>query len=821
VSKESSIKATRRFTDREEPLQALDRALLAAIEKPWCAQVLVFYGIGGIGKSTLLRHFNARVETQAERIRSSLVCLDSHEISTPLDVLLILRSTLQVPSVVFDAAVLRYWSLHGYSVSEIRNRLRQRHGFAWDLLDEFAEVAGLPLPHRLLEEALARFLPRLSLPAELDRAIKEIRQLGVEQLQAQLPSYLGLDIRQFFREGRPSVPVVLTDAYEVLAAKCGSKLHLCFFELIKKASVGLWVFGSREHLEWPESREDRMPFEARQHMLGRLSEKDCDLFLRQVPIPDANLRQEIVESAQGLPLFLDLCVDIYRQRMGSGLPPEPGEFRLAEDAVVSSFLSHLTPSARETLRLLAVPRFFDQRLFECVARDFGTGLPLTLFGGFVENSAIISVGEGLFQVHSVIRSHLRALVGRGLVQRVGSYLLEALARDPLKDAEPEYRILLFGDALSSLGLEHSDTIPHSAILDVALQLLNSGYWNEVFELMEKYASFPSRTASRERASFLVVKAMTLRRTGRLMDALENLLHASEAPDELGPHYDLCRFHVANLFRLIGDYRLAEIRYAQLIDGFTRSEPPVNLKARIERQFADMKMLRGEFSDSQRLLSGITRRRGLGVLERAETLRILGHVHRFNMFCESAQSDYVKAMGDAEDIGALGLVAKLHTNLAELAALRGDSEASKSCRRAIEENGRIGSLIEIGKARAALSIALLLEGDPKGALGEAREAQSLQREAGYLSGILFGLLAESLAIYVTGHDRLEESGLTTKLERLVSRLGVYKFLLLPVFLMSGEGERLGRLSRDIGWLDFLSTKREWERLLASLSSASNQ
>lgn len=87
---------------------------------------------------------------------------------------------------------------------------------------------------------------------------------------------------------------------------------------------------------------------------------------------------------------------------------------------------------------------------------------------------------------------------------------------------------------------------------------------------------------------------------------------------------------------------------------------------------------------------------------------------------------------------------------------------------------MGNLLEIGKGHAALSIAMLLQGEVDAALENAFRSQEVQEESGYLAGRAFATGALSLCYYASrDRDRMLEG--LRELDELTSQLGVYHFL----------------------------------------------
>ena len=164
----------------------------------------------------------------------------------------------------------------------------------------------------------------------------------------------------------------------------------------------------------------------------------------------------IVEGSHGVPYFLDLAVDTWLEiPERRNRPPVADDFARTPREILDRFLSHLThsevesPEARwripvvgffgrltvrkghltqsevETLKLLAVPRFWDTELFERLARGFQTGYPLTAYDHLRRFSFIDeTTAPGTWTMHHLMRQSLQEHTARELVKRVHRFLFE-------------------------------------------------------------------------------------------------------------------------------------------------------------------------------------------------------------------------------------------------------------------------------------------------------------------------------------------------------------------------------------------------------------
>ncbi|GAB6180158.1 hypothetical protein JCM14036_14770 [Desulfotomaculum defluvii] len=201
---------------------------------------------------------------------------------------------------------------------------------------------------------------------------------------------------------------------------------------------------------------------------------------------------------------------------------------------------------------------------------------------------------------------------------------------------------------------------------------------------------------------------------------------------------------------------------------------------------------------------------------AETLRIIGHIYRFNMMFDTALTYYYQSLEWATELDSLGLVAKIYVNLTETYCWILPMKALEYGEKALRLNESLDSPIEIGKAYSAMAIAEILSarsGRHPTAKNYANRAFSIQEGTGYRSGVLFSLMSQVWGEMVQGNEsRVRE--LKEQVIDLLEEINVYRYLPLVIYMFLGEQEAIQTIERDHEWLSFRDMKKQAERFLAS-------
>lgn len=422
-SNQQDLRAEEVFADRMDEWGAVARSLVghaATLGEPGFGvedferprrNVLVFYGVGGIGKSTFSRRLEAHlsaegqdtpqwtpVPAEAGRLLPVRVDLSRQSGLGFEDIVLALRLTagrLGRPMPAFDLALRRYWDVN--HPGEPLEAYLRRHGF----LRRFATAVSLP---EQVQSVLGDVAQAVALPGTLGAlvgqtlrsvvgSLREHRQnvralAGCARLadlleadpDADALSYyshlLAWDLAQLPAEQSGTL-VVLLDTFEDVGDRTHRELERLLQRVAWLMPNALFVVTGRNRLQWDDERLDGQldwtgpaawpqlapgtTAEPRQHRVGYLSAEDCERYLSRrltrdgQPLMAAGTRHEIVRRSHGLPLYLDLAVmrylDLYQR---TGHQPGVGEFRYDFPALVARTFRDLSTAERQVLRTVSL-----------------------------------------------------------------------------------------------------------------------------------------------------------------------------------------------------------------------------------------------------------------------------------------------------------------------------------------------------------------------------------------------------------------------------------------------------------------------------------
>ncbi|MBJ7002727.1 ATP/GTP-binding protein [Streptomyces sp. CRPSP2-6A1] len=478
-SNDRSIAASEAFTNRQAQWQAVTACLaehvrhvartdfdVEDLEAPR-HNILVFHGVGGIGKSTLSRKIEASLahsehrpaqwespsypEERALPVRIDLARAAGMDFERVILAIRLAVAVLGRPMAAFDLALRRYWQ-HNHPGESIEDYLR-RGG----LLSRFSAAAALP---QQMQSALSDIAQALLLPGTvgsalghgagvLVKALRERRQsvralAGCSRLADLLeaepdlealsfyPHLLAWDLAQLPAD-KSALPVILLDTFE----DTGDRTHRDFERLLQRIvwlmPNAFFVMTGRNRLQWAEtSLEGQLdwvgpsawpglaPGDAaytrphasnRQILIGDFSPEDCEDYLTRrlsrdgQPLITEPVRRTIAERSHGLPLYLDLSVMRYLELRRGGRQPQVTDFDHDFPALIARTLSDLTAEERHVLRSVSLLSAFSVRLATQVAgMDHDAPALRLIERPFIRES---SSGVWPFHIHDLIRSAIR------------------------------------------------------------------------------------------------------------------------------------------------------------------------------------------------------------------------------------------------------------------------------------------------------------------------------------------------------------------------------------------------------------------------------
>lgn len=708
------------------------------------SNVVAFHGMGGMGKTTLSEELQKRfqrgdfsavgcVPVTAQMDFSKL------ELSSLEAVILHLRSTLGAATDTFrsfDLALHVYWERKhpGLPLRDFLDRSStvgqwsRRLGVADQVdavLDELLGAAGVVGTARRLTGVIASTVQRVLTERRLLRECPFFEPLinepDPDQMLRFMPVLLAWDLATL-QESRDVEVAVFIDTWEEVEQTRPERggLEDVIARVVYLMPNVLFVITGRNRLTWgAEHRKatmlyagperwpglaDRAGSAPNQHLLGALSPKDCDQYLRARLVRDgksaipAAVRARIVAGSEGLPYYLDLSCDYFDELVARGDDPHVRLFGEPFPQLVVRLLRDLEGEERNLLRASALCSRFDAELL----RQVVPGVTKTLLDRFLGrnfiHSAVSSGTAGALSwgLHTSLRESIRECdVGLNDSWAQEDWLEAASRAVPRFESLLQWRptpgnydttelVLGFRGAIE-LALDTGGVAEGLAQAAWALRGLGL---DSVLELAP--LTLPSQQSATVRfvESCRLIAHRRVRSTDATYGALRMLAdHHSDS--SLG---DPALLEAACTAMVLGDFAAAQRDLNSLVQG----EGPLAPTARLD--LAGLSWRRGEYASALAVISN----RPEDELSQLPYVDLQGLIYLYNGDLSQASREFLAELQRATDSQAGLWQARAARHLA-LARLDSPADCLQSAQQALRLNERQADGIGVGQCYLALAL----------------------------------------------------------------------------------------------------------------------
>ena len=805
----SSINATKEFTDRDEPRNIFFKAFNEYKNNEKKLNVLMFYGIGGIGKTSLLNDFKKSIAEECKNSYINIINinLDIAAFDTSASYLLNISDQLKINHKVFDYAIYRYFKLIKRPILDSRNYKFDESSILFDLADSISQILGIFLPVKLFYKLYLLGGKKLQKMFGKEKIlIEEIDSLPEKELERKLSYYLGNAINNAAANNNMRF-IFFMDSLNKLTDRNFSGDEW-LKELIGSAENGLYVIAGREYLKWGELDREWSNY-LDQHILGELSETDADYYLSKVGINDALIKKEIIKTSHGLPLYLDLCVGIYISFKQEGRNIIPEDFKLAENDVVKNFLSNLDIIEGEALKIMAALEQFDKDFFLVLTKELNINIPYTQFNEFCNASFAIEIDEKnkIFKIHDIIRNFICKELDKDTAYKIFSIIVEYCSKnyDQYKNDKNRINwifqqsfIIIKKFNISEIKQEHI-----IAIVDTGHKLIFEGYWHDVKIGINR---IEGQIGINNYLSFLYATSLFMGDDIKSSIKLfENLLDK-----DIGKWRYHNLFYLAFCHQLLGHYNKSFDIYKEISNISATNENENKIKKAATERMSIVEVLKGNFQDAITLYNKLNFQES-NKFEKMKYYIFRGDICLYNFNFSDAVKYFSYALRLCNKINSLYKKENvILNNLAEALCFTDRKSALKIAEKAIKISKQLNEVIQINRGLIIKATALTIN-DSDLSIELSKEALESNKNIGYKSGIL--LASEALCLgYIAKKQKESAFKILQNMNNLINDEigGIFKFKpILISYILSPE--KIDDFLKTAQWIDFNSTKLQIQEI----------
>lgn len=424
------------FTDRTEPQKAFWDKYEKMTAEQGMIDIIHYYGVGGIGKTTLLKKL---VDDLLEKGNKNVI-MYSFESNQKKDEFILALSRqvsmrLNIDFPVFGYAYIKYMRAVGMSDEEIErklktdnsgihnsNRLAETLKIALAFGSDFIPILGNTVG-KIGENLIDLFVERLknkeaNSNAELSSYLERIDSLTPDVILDELHTYFSRDCYEALMNTNEPF-VIMLDGYEFMndSLKYGdlsfkNDLWICGTDhnpgIIQSLPNVLWVVSGREKIKW----DSILPPED-SHLLGNLSLEDAsEYFLKANDKNNNKMSEDLITGlyrlTNGTPVFMDLCFQIYEN--GSNLCID--DFGKDTREIAKRYLDNLSLDQQTTLRFLCgLTSTWNDEMINYVS----THVPQKRYDILISSSleiikehSFVEKYDNTYKLHETLRNAVRA-----------------------------------------------------------------------------------------------------------------------------------------------------------------------------------------------------------------------------------------------------------------------------------------------------------------------------------------------------------------------------------------------------------------------------
>ncbi len=377
--------------------------------------ILVYYGIGGIGKSRLLTEnivFFKEHYPKTVCFSVDFNDVNKRSVGEALAEFIDGCSNQDISFVAYNLAYAIYFSKKhsGEEYGRNKNTVGNRFSGLLDIIgvwDNGSVKVAVDLITKVID-----FAKKNALDEVIQEDLKNLKDFSLTEIEQRLPSYFQYDLSRYLTKN-PDAHVLFTiDTFEALNVQQTEEIHrrrnedwvqdmIAHFpnDLTPNCS---FVICGRDELKWEKEWNEHIT----QVKLTDFSQKWADTFLEEVCVHEPEIRTAIIKSCQGLPFYLYLSAKTYVDIKNKGKQPQKEDFEGDQKQIIQRFIYNLSDVEVRTLKYLAIPHFFTQEIFEYLLSHFKIACDPERFEQITAYSFIQEPIDERYYIHALMRDGL-------------------------------------------------------------------------------------------------------------------------------------------------------------------------------------------------------------------------------------------------------------------------------------------------------------------------------------------------------------------------------------------------------------------------------
>ena len=450
------------FIDREEA-KNLYRDKLNNNEKDY--NVLVIYGVGGIGKSKLRKEICRLHKEENEKAVSFYLDLNAPEdrnLGAGILKLVDSCDNKKINFKCFEMAYALYFRKKNPGIQYGRERDMVTDntfvGIGLNILEVFDN--GITGTAAEIVERTIRFINDRTIDKNVKEELKRFDEHSIAEMEEMLPLFFQYDLKSYIEKHQDTKVLIIFDTFEALNENVIEQIHrsrnerwvqdiIEYLDRDTFPNLLTMIFG-REEIEWDDEWAPLLD----QYQLKEFELDYSKEYLRRIGIEDSEIVDAITRSSKGYPFLLYLSAETYANMKNAGKEPRPEDFGKSYARIIERFLYNLDKDTVEVLRLMSVPNYYNAEIFRRLITRYNVPFPMTEYEQFNKYSFVTyNEKEKEHYIHDLMRKGILEKSPRDLIRSVHKDLLAYFSDKINKDIVTKYVLSMFYHARKGFTVE--------------------------------------------------------------------------------------------------------------------------------------------------------------------------------------------------------------------------------------------------------------------------------------------------------------------------------------------------------------------------------
>ena len=416
------------FIDRESAREVFCRFITTTDTDD---DVLMYYGVGGIGKSMLLAE---NVKKFKDIYPNSITFkVDFYEVEKrSIDRMLLQFVDDNTDNISFDAFNIAYALYFSKKhAGDDYNRTKESIGNKLNLLFKIIGIFDGGIIGSIAEilEKVMHYAKRLALDDFVLDDLNQFASMSILEIEEHLPAYFEYDLQRYLAEHPETYALFSIDTFEALNVEQTEEIHRRkneewfqkFMALFLEHSYRncFFVIYGRDKLAWETEWMNRI----KQVELCDFSPQWIDTYLTNAGIYDPSIANFITQNSKGNPFYLYLSAKTYADICRQGKRPSVQDFGKSPKEIIRRFIYNLSDDEVNIFKYLSVPNFFSYEIFTYLLSKFSIACDPERFNHIIAYSFIQTLHNGNYYILPLMRSGLMENTNPASVDLVHSHML--------------------------------------------------------------------------------------------------------------------------------------------------------------------------------------------------------------------------------------------------------------------------------------------------------------------------------------------------------------------------------------------------------------